>query len=89
MIPHIFVIRIPGIQNRHELVRMMAADGIPTGIHYKPNHQLTYYADKRVVLPVTESVYPEILTLPLHPRLKLKDLKAVVASLDKNLKYVN
>ena len=70
MIPHIFVIRIPGMTSRENLRSSLIKDGIPTGIHYKPNHLLSYYKNSTgAALTTTESVYPEILTLPFHTRL--------------------
>ena len=85
MVPHVFVIRIPGMKNRQKLRENMAAKGIPTGIHYKPNHFLTFYSRPKVFLPVTEAIYPEILTLPLHPRLTHKDIEKVASDLSEIL----
>ena len=89
MVPHIFVIRIPGLKNREQLREKMAADGIPTGIHYKPNHFLSFYSNADMYLPITETIYPEILSLPLHPRLTPLNLEAITSSLNKNLRYVS
>ncbi len=76
MVPHIFVLRIPGMQDREELRLQLQNLGVPTGVHYKPNHLLSFYrASYR--LPVTETVYPEILTLPLHTRLSLTDVDKI------------
>jgi dTDP-4-amino-4,6-dideoxygalactose transaminase len=76
MVPHIFVLRMPGLINRDELRIKLEKLGIPTGVHYKPNHLLSFYREK-YKLPVTESVYPEILTLPLHTRLSLSDVDRI------------
>jgi dTDP-4-amino-4,6-dideoxygalactose transaminase len=76
MVPHIFVLRIPGLRNRDELRLKLENLGIPTGVHYKPNHLLSFYKEK-YHLPATESVYPEILTLPLHTRLEIKDVDKI------------
>jgi dTDP-4-amino-4,6-dideoxygalactose transaminase len=43
---------------------------IETGIHYKPNHLLSFYGGGREALPVTERLYEELLTLPLHAGLR-------------------
>ena len=76
MVPHIFVLRIPGLRNRDELRLKLENLGIPTGVHYKPNHLLSFYKEK-YHLPVTESIYPEILTLPLHTRLDVSDVDKI------------
>jgi dTDP-4-amino-4,6-dideoxygalactose transaminase len=76
MVPHIFVLRIPGLLNRDNLRVRLENLGIPTGVHYKPNHLLSFYRED-YRLPVTESVYPEILTLPLHTRLSLVDVDKI------------
>jgi dTDP-4-amino-4,6-dideoxygalactose transaminase len=73
MVPHIFVLRIPGLKDRDGLRVKLEKLGIPTGVHYKPNHLLTFYRES-YKLPTTESIYPEILTLPLHTRLDVSDI---------------
>ena len=86
MIPHIFVIRIPGMKSRETLRAKLLAENIPTGIHYKPNHLLKYYWNPAAApLKTTELIYPEILTLPLHVRLTETNLTEVVTKLQKNL----
>ncbi len=82
MVPHIFVIRIPRMTSREVLRESLASKGIPTGIHYKPNHLLSYYQNSQA-LPLlnTMRIYPEILTLPLHPRLTRQDQVEIVEKL--------
>jgi dTDP-4-amino-4,6-dideoxygalactose transaminase len=72
IIPHIFPIRI--IKNRRDgLKTYLEENGVPTGIHYKPNHLLGFY-NTGITLPKTERIYTEILTLPLHPDLETADV---------------
>lgn len=86
MVPHIFVIRIPGMTSRESLRSSLMAENIPTGIHYKPNHLLTLYKDSSAAaLATTEALYSEILTLPLHTKLTDSQVKEVVMKLKKNL----
>jgi len=73
MVPHIFVLRVPGLKDRDGLRLQLENLGVPTGVHYKPNHLLKFYKTA-YKLPTTESVYPEILTLPLHTRLSQSDI---------------
>ncbi|ABE52510.1 aminotransferase [Methanococcoides burtonii DSM 6242] len=72
IVPHIFVIKLKNY-DRNTLRKMLEDVGIPTGIHYKPNHKLSYY-DTGVELPCTDTVAKEILTLPLHPELQISDV---------------
>ena len=68
IIPHIFCVRV--LDGRLEAVRAaLAAAGVPTGTHYKPNHLLSLFGRGQPPLPVTEALYRELLTLPLHPGL--------------------
>jgi dTDP-4-amino-4,6-dideoxygalactose transaminase len=54
--------------------------GIPTGVHYKPNHLLSFYRTD-YILKKTEEIYPELLTLPLHPKLRIKDVNYITNNL--------
>ena len=75
IIPHIFPLRI--INNRDGLKTYLEKNNIPTGIHYKPNHLLTFYRKNKVKLKVTEMIYDQTLTLPLHPELTINDVKKI------------
>ena len=75
-IPHIQPLRI--FSGRRDGVReMLEGQGIQTGIHYKPNHLLQYYGGGRSSLPVTERLYEELLSVPLHPGLDVPDVDRV------------
>ena len=86
IVPHIYVVRIPSMKNR-ELVRKNLLDfGVQTGIHYQPNHSLAYYRDDNIIpLSITDRIFPELLSLPLHPDLKKEDIKFVCKKLDEVL----
>lgn len=78
VVPHIFCIRV--LHGRKEDVRAaLTAAGIPTGVHYKPNHRLSLFrpAPGSPPLPVTEQLYGELLTLPLHPGLGADDVRRI------------
>jgi dTDP-4-amino-4,6-dideoxygalactose transaminase len=78
IVPHIFPIRIRDMADRDGLRSALLEHGIETGVHYRPNHTLTYFARRGMrPLPVTERVYPELLTLPLHPCLTDEDIDYV------------
>jgi dTDP-4-amino-4,6-dideoxygalactose transaminase len=67
VVPHIYPVRIQGLIDREGLRKRLLDKGIQTGVHYQPNHWLSFYKDsKSLPLPVTDKVYSELLTLPLH-----------------------
>jgi dTDP-4-amino-4,6-dideoxygalactose transaminase len=78
VVPHIYVVRIAGMTDRRGLRDRLLEAGIQTGAHYQPNHWLTRYRDDVAApLPVTDAVYPELLSLPLHPDLTEQDVHYV------------
>lgn len=80
IIPHIFPVRI--LRGRKSVVHeQLEAAGIPTGNHYKPNHLLKIYGGGKERLPVTEQLYDELLTLPLHPGLEQPDIETICRAL--------
>ena len=84
--PHIMVIRVLG--GKRDLVREKLAEiDIPTGIHYKPNHLLSFYRNNQL-LPMSEQLYQELLTLPLHPDLEKMDVDYICDKL-KTILYNN
>ena len=82
VVPHIFPIRIRGMSNRNRVVIEMHTRGIQVGFHYQPNHLLRYFRKNGCPsLPVAERIFPELLTLPLHPDLDIDDCSYVVENL--------
>lgn len=82
VVPHIYPVRILGMDNRQPLQAKLLAEGIQTGFHYQPNHVLGLYRDSAALpLPVTDTVSAELLTLPLHADLTVQDVEAVCAHL--------
>jgi dTDP-4-amino-4,6-dideoxygalactose transaminase len=73
-IPHIQPVCIKN--GKKDLVmQTLKKNNIETGIHYKPNHLHSLYnKDNKIKLPITEKVYSEILTLPLHPKVEIEDV---------------
>ena len=82
IVPHIFPIRILG-NKRNALRQYLLDNNIECGVHYYPNHLLTLFAQKSSRFPITERVYSELLTLPLHPDLN-KNMQNKVISCVKN-----
>ena len=83
VVPHIYVVQIHGMKNRKHIQDELLAKGIQVGYHYQPNHWLSLYKkDKSPPLPVTDSVFPELMTLPLHPDLSENNVNFVVTELN-------
>ena len=84
IVPHIFPIRV--LNGRRDQLRQFLLDReIESGIHYKPNHLLSFFGGKLGELPVTERVYGELLTLPLHPGLRDAETDAAIAAVNEFL----
>jgi len=66
VVPHIFPVKITG-GRRDEFKKYLGDNNIECAVHYYPNHLLSYYSKPGLKLPVSEEVYSQLLTLPLHP----------------------
>ena len=70
-----------GIHHRDALRAYLFENGIETGIHYKPNHQLKKFTDGQPRV-VTEKLAEELITLPLHYDLSDDDLLFIIEKLN-------
>ncbi len=77
IVPHIFPIKVVN-GKRDDLRRHLIINNIECGVHYYPNHLLDYYGKGKVKLPVTEKIYNELLSLPLHPDVTEREQKYIV-----------
>ncbi len=74
--PFMFTVRV-GSGLRDGLKSYLAEREIETGISYVPNHGHSFYKSS-IELPVTDRLYSEILSLPLHCNLTDKEVGYVV-----------
>ncbi|BAO31120.1 DegT/DnrJ/EryC1/StrS family aminotransferase [Sulfuritalea hydrogenivorans] len=82
VVPHIYVVRIQDLRDRKMLQSRLLEQGIQTGMHYQPNHWLSLYRDSAASpLPLTDAVFPELLSLPLHPDLDKIGVEHICARL--------
>lgn len=82
VVPHIYVVRIKNMSDRKTLRAQLLEHGIQTGIHYQPNHVLGFYHDPAALpLSETDEVFPELLSLPLHPDITNQDVEFICAHL--------
>lgn len=86
---HLYIIRVHPRQfgmSRDEVSEKLAAAGIGTSVHFIPVHHMPYFrelAGARACrdLPAADRVFPQLLSLPLHPRLTDSDLETVCETL--------
>lgn len=77
--PHIYVVRV--LEGRRDDLSLFLKDrDIETGVAYIPNHFHAFYREEGLVLPETEKVFEEILSLPLHFEISDEDLRTVIDS---------
>jgi len=90
VVPHMYVVRITGMKNRQLVKEIMLEKGIQIGYHYQPNHWLSFFKnDLHNPLPVTDLIFSELLTLPLHPDLSESDVYYIATELINILKCKN
>uniref|UniRef100_UPI0040473E4C DegT/DnrJ/EryC1/StrS family aminotransferase n=1 Tax=Polynucleobacter sp. TaxID=2029855 RepID=UPI0040473E4C len=78
VVPHIYVVRLIGSFDRSKLQEELLKNAIQTGIHYQPNHFLSYYRHQNTApLTITESIYSQLLTLPLHADISEDDVNYI------------
>ena len=83
IVPHIYVVKLDKNADRKEIQKKLFENGIEVGYHYQPNHLLSFYKSKaNLVLDNSESIFPKLLTLPLHPDLTMNEIEYVVEKLD-------
>lgn len=68
-------------EKRDELSDVLASKGIATSVHFKPLSEMTYWkkAVKRP-LPVTDRVWKNLLSLPVHNNLTWEQVEYIIAS---------
>jgi perosamine synthetase len=71
--------------DRGVVYQALRAEGIGVNVHYIPVHEHPYYRERYpgLSLPIAESAYRRLLTLPLHAGMTDADVDDVVAALDK------
>ena len=72
---HLYVVRVA---DRRRFIDHLSSLGVATSVHYKPTHLYTRYAPYARTLPVTESVWRRLVTLPLFPGLTDDEIQHVI-----------
>lgn len=81
---HLYQVRVlpPYPLTRDELVEQLGRRGIGASVHFIPVHQLGYFrtalgAIESAAVPVTDRVFPSLLSLPMHPGLDVDSVDVV------------
>jgi perosamine synthetase len=70
-----YVVRVP---DRDRFIDHLADRGVAASVHFKPNHLYSVYRPYARPLPLTESVWTRLVTLPLFPGLTAGEVDQVV-----------
>jgi dTDP-4-amino-4,6-dideoxygalactose transaminase len=86
VVPHIYVVQIKGDRRRELICDRLGGHGIQTGVHYQPNHFLSLYRRESAEdLSVTSTVFPRLISLPLHVDLELEEVDFICEKLIRSL----
>ena len=70
------------VDKRNEVQAKLNEAGIPTAVHYPiPLNKQPAVADSDAILPVGDAVAERVMSLPMHPYLKLEEQEKVVKAL--------
>jgi len=73
------------VEKRNELRQYLMEKGIQTSVHYPPVHKFSVYKDYYRVLPLTEYVADNEVTLPMYGALSEDDVKYICCEVRKGL----
>lgn len=86
---HVYCYYVVQMQGRDHIRKVLEQEGITTGIHYPiPIHlqpACAHYGYVRGMLPVTESVSDQIVSLPMYPELTAEQRQVVVNAVKKSM----
>lgn len=91
---HLYIVKLQLDEvkiSRDQLLNLLRAEGIGTGIHFIPVHMHPYYRDKypasQETLPEATKVASSIFSLPLYPKMTSTDILDTIRALAKLLTY--
>lgn len=90
---HIFPVLLSETLNKYKIIDDLKKKGIQTSIHYPPIHHFSYYKRKfkldNIILPNSDFVANNIISLPLYPDMTKEDVIYVTQSLKKLIRRHN
>lgn len=78
--PFTYIIKVLN-GRRDQAIPFLAERGVGAGVHYIANHIQPFFAPYAEPMPVTEKLWKQILTLPLHAEMTEADVDTVVSAL--------
>lgn len=90
---HLYIIRLNGSRlktDRNEIFKALQKENIGVNVHYIPVYLHPFYQQlgyKKGLCPHAESVFQEIITLPLFPKMSNEDVGDVIAGVKKVISY--
>jgi dTDP-4-amino-4,6-dideoxygalactose transaminase len=82
---HLMVVKLPRHLNRECVIHHMATKGIGTSVHFQRLSEFAWFQDNAHVgpggTPAADSLSRRVLSLPLHPQLRRRDVDRVVDEL--------
>ncbi len=65
------------VKERDKFIKFLKRKMIPTGVHYIPISNLDYYKKYKSSTPKTDRIWKELVSLPYHSELKIKDVEYI------------
>jgi len=90
---HLYIIRINSDSlkvGREEIYKAINAENVGLQVHYMPVYHHPYYQKlgyKKGLCPVAESLYEEIITIPLYYSLTNEDIESIINAITKVVDY--
>ena len=84
VVPHIFVLMIEN-ENRDNIKEFLLSKNIEVGIHYMPNHLLSFFKQNGASFPNAESLYQKVITLPLPHKITEEQQKYIIEKVQESL----
>ncbi|WP_277673312.1 UDP-4-amino-4,6-dideoxy-N-acetyl-beta-L-altrosamine transaminase [Piscibacillus halophilus] len=90
---HLYIIRINSDSlkvGREEIYKAINAENVGLQVHYMPVYHHPYYQKlgyKKGLCPVAESLYEEIITIPLYYSLTNEDVESIINAITKVVDY--
>lgn len=82
---HLYPIRLATGIERDEVIAELARRGVGTSVHFIPVHQLTYFGCLASIppsgMPGADTLFDQLLSVPIYPRLTDGQIDAVCAAL--------
>lgn len=78
VVPHIFPVFFSSLEIRDRVQKSLLDQNVEVGIHYQPNHKLSYYRDTIHSFPIAEKLFSEMLTLPMHPSIDEDQVQHII-----------